>query len=273
MYDDRALDKVLHERGVEGLELFTTNKKKSVSGKDLREVLGNLGKYHHARRYPLLRLIPNGVIFHLLDKGIESSVLNHKKTAEPLVKELGKQFSDFTFTLESHPEQEQVAILIQPVTGKSTVKKSQKEEDAAAISAEPEVSRLTVETLDSLEYERLGELYPNVQEYLPELSKNGLTLVVDKDEMQIHGIGELKTFVEERGKKGISLQRFKGLGEMMPGQLWETTMNPETRTLLQVEIQEAAVADKLFDILMGDRVEPRRQFIETHASSVKNLDI
>ena len=91
--------------------------------------------------------------------------------------------------------------------------------------------------------------------------------------MQIHGIGELKTFVEERGKKGISLQRFKGLGEMMPGQLWETTMNPETRTLLQVEIQEAAVADKLFDILMGDRVEPRRQFIETHASSVKNLDI
>jgi DNA gyrase subunit B len=79
--------------------------------------------------------------------------------------------------------------------------------------------------------------------------------------------------VEERGKKGVQLQRFKGLGEMMPQQLWDTTMNPETRTLLKVEIEEAAVADKLFDILMGERVEPRRNFIETNAAHVKNLDV
>ncbi|MCE3237013.1 MAG: gyrase subunit, partial [Vampirovibrio sp.] len=82
-----------------------------------------------------------------------------------------------------------------------------------------------------------------------------------------------KFFVEERGKKGTQLQRFKGLGEMMPQQLWDTTMNPETRTLLKVEIEEAATADKLFDILMGERVEPRRNFIETNAVNVTNLDV
>jgi DNA gyrase subunit B len=72
---------------------------------------------------------------------------------------------------------------------------------------------------------------------------------------------------------GIAISRFKGLGEMNPEQLWSTTMNPETRTILQVSIENAADADRTFSILMGDEVEPRREFIEKNAKYVRNLDV
>jgi DNA gyrase subunit B len=84
---------------------------------------------------------------------------------------------------------------------------------------------------------------------------------------------ELLTFFLENAKKGLGIQRYKGLGEMNPEQLWETTMNPENRILLQVKIEDAVESDEIFTILMGDQVEPRRDFIETNALNVVNLDI
>jgi DNA gyrase subunit B len=84
---------------------------------------------------------------------------------------------------------------------------------------------------------------------------------------------ELEKKLKEIGREGVSVQRYKGLGEMNPEQLWETTLNPETRTMLQVTLEDAEVADEIFKVLMGTEVEPRREFIEKHAKDVKRLDV
>ncbi|MBI4845032.1 MAG: DNA topoisomerase (ATP-hydrolyzing) subunit B [Candidatus Omnitrophica bacterium] len=91
--------------------------------------------------------------------------------------------------------------------------------------------------------------------------------------VEINNLKTLLNFIRASGKKGLTIQRYKGLGEMNPDQLWETTMNPEKRTMLQVAIEDAVEADEMFTVLMGDAVGPRREFIEQNAKEVQNLDV
>jgi DNA gyrase subunit B len=128
---------------------------------------------------------------------------------------------------------------------------------------------LNWEFLSSAEWGRLFELYADMAplEHPPlTVKENGHSVAVQSRE-------ELLKYLLALGKKDLTMQRYKGLGEMNPDQLWETTMNPETRTLLKVSIDDAVQTDAIFTILMGDAVEPRRRFIEDNALNVRNLDI
>jgi DNA gyrase subunit B len=98
-------------------------------------------------------------------------------------------------------------------------------------------------------------------------------LISGEDQYEVVSLGQICSGIRQIGGKGIEIKRFKGLGEMNADQLWETTMNPKTRTLLSVKLEDAGEADRLFSILMGDDVEKRRNFIRDHALEVQNLDI
>ncbi len=131
-----------------------------------------------------------------------------------------------------------------------------------------ELRSLDGRCFQSIEARKLG----GMTEALQEVYGAKASFTRKDKQFDIFGPSDLLKVVMEEGEKGLSLQRYKGLGEMNPDQLWETTLDPEARTLLQVKVDDLADADDLFTKLMGDVVEPRREFIQTNALSVENLD-
>jgi len=110
-------------------------------------------------------------------------------------------------------------------------------------------------------------------EHLQEVYAKPATLKRKDISTAVHGPSDLLDAVMAAGRKGLTLQRYKGLGEMNPEQLWETTLDLESRTILQVKVGELDEADEIFSRLMGDVVEPRREFIQANALQVANLDV
>ena len=134
------------------------------------------------------------------------------------------------------------------------------------------IDHQTLSVLSTREYELLVDNHRRIVETMADsrafVQQDGGKVLFETTNHQ-----ELLGFFLENAKKGLAIQRYKGLGEMNPEQLWETTMNPENRVLLQVKIEDVVESDEIFTILMGDQVEPRRDFIEKNALNVVNLDI
>jgi DNA gyrase subunit B len=131
------------------------------------------------------------------------------------------------------------------------------------------VKHIQREFFESAEYRRIAELGQTLGDLLGE----GAYIAKGEQRQAISSFKDAVQWLFEQARKGQSVQRYKGLGEMNPHQLWETTINPETRRLMQVRIEDAVTADDIFTTLMGDQVEPRREFIEKNALAVMNLDV
>ena len=135
-----------------------------------------------------------------------------------------------------------------------------------------ELSLNLLENLSAYDYSQLFQEHLNIKKALGE---NGVVLTAE-NEGESHSIqtwSQVLDFMISFGKKGMYIQRYKGLGEMNPEQLWETTLDPKIRTLKKVKVEDIVESDGIFTILMGDHVEPRRNFIVKNALRVKNLDV
>ena len=265
LYDDKALDTKLRDRGTKGLILFDKSKESSVKDEALEELVKNMAAYYKSFNCHILKGIPSVIIRSVIRSNIDDSCFEDEAKQEEVRAYIAHYLLDHA---ENYgiPEAKnyKVSMKQNPETLKYYIQ--------IDIGAEEPVL-ITPTLLHSLEFQRIKEAYPAIRKYLLEEEKELILLADEKQEIKVHSFEELQQVIEERGKKGITLQRFKGLGEMMPQQLWETTMDPENRTLLKVNITDAVICDSLFDILMGDKVEPRRDFIETHAVYATNIDI
>lgn len=188
-----------------------------------------------------------------------------------------KQFSKDSNYITTIMDKMQEYFKFNPLLGIAKVKYKVLESDNGGKTVEietvkfgkPFVTLLNEDILEQTDIQELSKIWSLVT------SKMTLPVVIknDSEEIEVKSYRELYDSVMELSKKGLYVQRYKGLGEMNPDQLWETTLNPENRTLLRVTVEDGMMADDTFSVLMGEEVEPRRKFIETNALMVKELDV
>jgi DNA gyrase subunit B len=211
---------------------------------------------------------------------IEAGTFADRERLESIARELSdtlqKRHPDETFriTVEPAPPPRAAVAEVEPTEG-----------EAVAPELQQQLFELVVRS-DYLGSERRTVIGPEVVVHpgfavlrqhlaaLKPLGRGPFALLIGENEEEVADFRSvLLERILARGRKGTETQRYKGLGEMNPEQLWETTMDPKARTLLQVRVEDVVEADEIFTILMGDQVEPRREFIERNALNVKNLDI
>ena len=264
LYDDRALDKTLRERGTNGLTLCDNKKDKVIANEELVTLIGNMSGYYNSFNSPIINAVPSVVIRGLVRAEINPEDFENRDRMEEITGYLQHYVKDHAENYGiTEAKDYEVSLKENAETGKYSIK--------IELGEGIDPVSITKNMIKSSEYSKIKSTYPLIRNFLFEEEKS-LNLNTGSEDMQITSFTELQRIIEERGKKGVGIQRFKGLGEMMPQQLWETTMDPANRTLLKVTIEDAEHASQLFDVLMGDNVEPRREFIENNAVYATNID-
>ena len=262
LYDDRALDKMVRERGVKGLSLSNKSKTKVCENDDLFTLAGDMSGYYNSFHSPVMASIPAVVIRGLVRFEITAEDFDNPEKMEEINAYLQHYIVDHAENYGISEAKDYKVLLKETGDGKMIIKLDIGEGDLISI---------TPTLIKSSEFQKIKQSYPEIRSFLIEEEKE-LYLETENEQIVVKSFADFQKIVNERGQKGLTIQRFKGLGEMMPQQLWETTMDPATRTLLKVNMEDAALCDALFDVLMGDKVEPRRDFIETHAVYATNID-
>ena len=256
--DEKALEKFLITTALDDSQT-------SVSGdvKDNGEIETLLNKY---KAYTSLlnsydRHFDKDLLRKIIEqKKLDLQTMKSKESLEKIVNELidtiktdeNLKLKEYELSIEEDPKHDSHLIRIQVQTALRTKK-----------------FKISTNFIDSAEYQDLINHYESISKYLT----SKFNYKTEKEEEEFENLAEFAEYIISSGKKGAYIQRYKGLGEMNPDQLWETTMNPENRTLLKVTIEDTIDADQVFSVLMGDSVEPRREFVESNALNVRNLDI
>jgi DNA gyrase subunit B len=257
--NDHEMEEYLMERATENVVVTVVKSGANFSGAQLAKLLKGINEQTS--------------VFSKLNRRIENRELL-ARLLEAIAGEGGFLGSGVTLKqlFEDKEMLELLALAVQDIGYRYTIR-ADEEHGLHEILLEREANGSKVEinwdSLSTAEWQRLFQLYSEVAlfEKPPfHVSENGSGIEIQSKE-------ELLNYILALGKKDLSVQRYKGLAEMNPEQLWETTMDPEARTLLKVSIDDAVQTDGIFTILMGDAVEPRRRFIEDNALNVRNLDI
>ncbi len=246
--DDDALLDYLLEEGTEGYAVELEGGKKILRGKQIIPTLRNIIEYNQHFDKIVNRGVPAAILNMLMQGKIRNGYAD-EASLEPLAEQLRALDNGAKFEVLTDPDR----ILV------------------TFGNLHARIDRQTVEVMSSHEYKLLLQAYKQVED----ICQTGSAFLVaeGKENEEIRDRQELLENFLAKAKKGQYIQRYKGLGEMNPEQLWETTMDAEKRVLLQVTIEDAVRADEIFTVLMGDQVEPRREFIEMNALNVVNLDV
>ena len=257
--DEAAMNTYLSNLAVEDTQLFLPEQNEFVTRDELIPILDKLVAFE-------------GLLTRQGQKQIEPALLRVLVDFPELTKDLLKNRGDLEVLIEEATRRLRLAF---PEGTVDLTIQTDEEHQAHQIlcrvagNGSQKFLNLTHDMVGSADFRELQKIAPSALG----LGRPPYRLKRKEIETEFSTSQDLVTEFLETGKKGMSIQRYKGLGEMNPTQLWDTTMNPETRSLLQVTLEDTTGVDEIFTILMGDEVEPRRNFIQKHALEVRNLDV